>query len=724
MRYFLGAAIIAACFWLEALSTASAQNIIWEDRVRVGNLIAFRSIDDEKKYYYAATRARLAYDGNLPKFSFVRFSERNSEGGDESLGGGVVHALVELGPTDDELERAREALREIDTRAELVGAVPFNAGTFTLISSVKDDEGQELGKRVVGVGQAPLLEGDRAAVSLLLTKRGANILWSTFNTPTPDISFSFTMEIDAYRSPINASIDADWSKVYNHENFNAAFQAGVDGGQAQVMMGAEIDLTFEELENQGAINIEYRGQDDGAERATEAAYNDLREIMFQPANMAGGQNFTPEYRDGAHQRVAAQFQKAEENRRRRNDQARADHERAITANSDAAGDRARVEAEGNYLAQLERDAERAQSAYQALERNLDELNARLQEEVAAGTRTQASAESILRDARTRLGRKRQAAENARRTLSTAREGSVDRVGEAAESQAEAEARSNDLEWEQGDQATISLYAAYRMKTVRQTGEFRQDLNKYRAQSFSLRFDSNIGDMRGYLDDDSVFADNSLDGMTFSQREIFVSLSDAAVADFEKYLNSATVQLRKVHEDGSVTMRSVRLAKDLYRNADQDIVSPLRMIYVSRGDRDAEAFNKYDYKVDWNYAGNVTFKGNWTPHEGPNIPISPPLSKQSFKVNLDPIFVDEYGIIGATVRLKTRHEDKIIPGSTLILEPGQTGSASGYSAKTDVLVSQTDPRVFYSAELTLETGENLSIPETETSAAIVQLSIAP
>ena len=69
-----------------------------------------------------------------------------------------------------------------------------------------------------------LLDGDKAAVSIQVTKLGAKILWESFQTPTPDISFSFEMDMSGYRSPHRALIEgagdsAFWQAARRHGTF-------------------------------------------------------------------------------------------------------------------------------------------------------------------------------------------------------------------------------------------------------------------------------------------------------------------------------------------------------------------------------------------------------------------------------------------------------------------------------------------------------------------------
>ena len=691
--------VVASAF---LATPAVAQNVIWDEQVRAGSLVVFPSVRDENVYYYAGTRARLARERGLPQFSFVRFAEENRAGGEEALGGGVVHAVVELGASEEEIEEAREALREINSRAELRGPVAFKEGHFTLVSSVVGDEEGDVSRRIVGMGKAPLLEGDRAAVSMLLTARGANILWATFNTATPDISFSFDMMVDAYRSPVSAVIEADWDKVYSHENFEAAFRAGVDSAQAQVMLGGEISMTYDALSQTEAINITIIGDDESVTRATEAAYDELREVMFEPANMAGETNFTPETRESAYERASAMFEQAEENRRRRNEQAREDRERAINASSQAAGSEARQESDTARSERLRREAEQLETAADEAEEQLQ----RLLEDEDADDDQKAEARRILTQ-------RRNAAQSARQAAQQAESNDAAVAEEAAREGREAELREGDLDWEQGTQASVSAYVGYRMKEVKQTGSFRQDMTKYSAQTFSLRFDQNIGDMTRYLEDERVFSEQALDQMVFSQRQVFVEASEIDIGDFSSFLNSATVELRKEHEGGRApSTDDIVIRKQTFEDADY------RLTYLSNGDRDPVRFAEYDYKVDWNYTGGVSFPGEWRTQSAPIISLSPPMVKQEIDIRLDPLFVAESDVGGVTVRLSSTHDGREIRGPVIRLSPDDDG---GYSASTTVIVSRDDPTFAYKTDISHLDGRATSLPKRETQNTFIVIN---
>jgi len=75
---------------------------------------------------------------------------------------------------------------------------------------------------VVGVGNAPILDDQKAAISIQLTKLGSKLLWESFHTATPDISFSFEMTLDGYNAPKRALLEAHFDQIYEHQSFAAA----------------------------------------------------------------------------------------------------------------------------------------------------------------------------------------------------------------------------------------------------------------------------------------------------------------------------------------------------------------------------------------------------------------------------------------------------------------------------------------------------------------------
>ncbi len=326
------------------------QQILLDKPVRAGELILFPALGDNNNYYYLPDKPQLAsHPDGAPMFSFLRYVKNeetaadSNEGISESaVGGGVLHALVELKVPDKMVKDAEKALRRIDGKGKVVGPVVFKSGTVSLISSIAKPDGK-FEAQIVGLGNAPILENQRSAVSVLLNKLGSKILWETFNTPTPDFSVHFEMEVEGYLSPKRVLIEADFDRVYKHQSFEAAIAAPV--------LSAEIKATFDDLMDSGAIKLTQVGDDEELNKLKEAAYTQLMNLMFDKVGGTGVPQLNqllPNNRKSMLDRATEQLQKArketrDENRRIENlETQRAERERVARRSSQSRADSVRT----------------------------------------------------------------------------------------------------------------------------------------------------------------------------------------------------------------------------------------------------------------------------------------------------------------------------------------------------------------------------------------------
>ena len=278
---------------LFTFSLGFSQQIYIDQPIECGDLLVFPHITDSTKFYYLPNKIALGTTiSGKPQFSFLRYVQNLKTGAGESTrdegdGGGIVHALVELKITDQQLSQAQAELKKKLKRpsAVLYGPIIYKGGNFSLVSSFAE-AGSDFTRSVVGVGRAPVFVGNKAAVSIRLTKLGSKILWESCQTPTPDLSFSFVMDFTGFRSPMNARIEVDWDKVYEHKQFSG----GVGINTGYVSLGVDIKAAFDELREQGVIKVVNFGADDKMEALIDAAYKKILDMMFSPFSMPTDQN--------------------------------------------------------------------------------------------------------------------------------------------------------------------------------------------------------------------------------------------------------------------------------------------------------------------------------------------------------------------------------------------------------------------------------------------------
>ena len=479
---------LAISLWATA---AKAQQILLDKPVRAGEITVFPEVGNDNNFYYLPDKLRLArHSTGRPQFSFLRYVENTSgaEATDEAEGGGIVHAVVELRVTPEQLTEARQQLRRIRPNGTIVGPVVYKGGTIALITSFNAENG-ELTKQVIGLGKAPVLDGGRAAVSIQLTKKGAKLLWQSFKTATPDLSFSFEMELSGFRSPIRATIEANFDQIYEHNSFQAALAAPI--------LAAEIKASFDDLIKSGAIKVTQVGSDEDMEKAIEAAYTKLTNMMFDPAGGTGTPNLSQLTGQGQQTSLL---------------------DRATTMLN---SERTRAEAEN------ERRRAAARAELTAIERTSPSPAAPAPgSDSTSGFHPSEGIGSVPSSEGTRI-------------------------------EEEYNRRQRLVNQDQVAVPSFAIAASFEMRKVRQRGMFTIDLNKFNADNLIVRFDENVGTM----DCEECFQEVNLDDPLYKQRFITAFLDGANALDFANYINGVTVTMRKRHAQGDVTTKEVRIDRN-------------------------------------------------------------------------------------------------------------------------------------------------------------------
>lgn len=691
-----------------SIQVSEAQEIILDRQVRAGELTLFPSVSNPNQYYYVADKAHLSTrDNGDPEFSFLRYIQANVSAEAENAegsGGGIVHALVELGVTDDQLDDARNDLRRINGNGQIIGPVPFQSGTFALISAFAET-GSEFTDHVLGVGNSPVLENESAAVSLSLTEQGAKVLWESFNTSTPDISFSFNMEIEGYRAPKRALIEANFDRIYQHHNFAA--------GIATPVLQAEIDVAFDDMRSEGAIKITQTGEDENMEALIQTAYNRLTELMFDKSESSGmdlgalanSTNGTPSMLDKASALLASSRTETREE----NDAIRTRNEAIDNREANAAQSSAQLAETREQIEHAEAGADDIETRAESMRTIADRYEARAAEEEDTARATE------LRQLATRFrqqaGRYDNMATARRRDANTLRAG-VDEQA-AASAQAESLAGNAGEREEVQELPSLAIVASYRMKSVRQRGSFTVDLNKYTVDSLSLRFDENIGDMTRYLNDEKVFKTVDITSNAFSQRELPVYIDGLNVNDFGEYINFVTVLMSKRHENGNTTSDEVRID----RNNFQESSNNFKLSYRKVNDTDQEKFLDYRYKVLWNFFGGSEVDQDWIASSRSGVSLNPPYQRRSVFLEASPQDLSDASIKSIEFKLfyQLGEREQV---KRLSLRPR---GSEGVSQQVEFMLPESDYQYSYEVNWRMEDNRRISSGRVESEDGTIDLA---
>lgn len=263
--------------------TSKAQQIHIDQGVQVNGLWCFPVHNKPKTYKYLPTQSRLALDENQhPKFSFMRYiTEKPTEGTSgnsisQAGGGGILHFLILYDTPEEQIEKAERLLIEKfeDEEIKIVGPIVFDSGKYALVSSILNSETNERKKQILAMGEAPVMENSRIALSFDVDPLHSKLLLESFKMDTPDISITFELSFSGLTDAYDATLEIDWSEIKESQNFAA--------GGTVYFVGADVELGLDELFKNNSIRLVTNGSHPNMESLLNTVYNKLLELMFQP----------------------------------------------------------------------------------------------------------------------------------------------------------------------------------------------------------------------------------------------------------------------------------------------------------------------------------------------------------------------------------------------------------------------------------------------------------
>jgi hypothetical protein len=672
-------ALVATLLCAAALGVWNApawaqQHVVIDEAVRAGALNCYRSIDNPLEYYYAINDVHLAQDeSGKPAFMFMRYVNNVRSGAGEAeakegTGGGLVHCVVQLGVPPEVVADAGRELGRLKSGAKLMGPLNYTSGKFMLVAAAKDADGKTLMDNVVGLGSAPILDGGKAAVSIPLTKQGAKILWESFRMAKPAIDFKFEMDVSGYNAPHRALIEANWDQIYEHK----AFAVGV----ASKYLAAEIKGAFDDLQKSGAIKLTQIGGDEKQEALITTAYNKITDMMFAPIGGTGTPDLASLTGSG---NQPSMLDRATQYLRQNQQDARAENERIRTENR-------------QIREENRRDAARTSTSPASASGS----SGATATTADAGAPGDSSASDRPRGYRPRPPSLEPTyADQARPT-------DAPRTAPVAQRQEE-------------DVPAFAVLASFEMKSVRQHGEFKIDLNKYTAATRTYPFTSSISGLTSYLNDPMYFKEVNMDDPLYKQRELVVMVDGANATDFGTYINFATVEMRKKHQSGEESEDEVRIDRKNFNSEG----NAFKLMYGWKGDNDRRRWMDYEYQTTWSFFGGKEMQDPWKSTNTGAINVVPPFQKRSVDVDADPDAMTQAGVRIATVKLYYKLGDtEKVKVVTLNALKGKL------SERIDFIMPPDQPNYEYEVEYQLKGSKTVSTGRKSASAATLILEDVP
>jgi hypothetical protein len=274
--------LLCVSLMLFVSESALAQRVELGQGMRSAGLWAFPIVGQPERWLYIPAEARIARDNNGgPQFSFLRFSRVDSkaEAEDTSIteadGGAILTFLIEYHTPANLIARAQANLQEQlgNENIEIRGPIVFENGRYTLVSSILNDNGDKEDITLM-TGAAPVLEGNKLALSFELDKNRAAMLMESFQMATPDISLVFDLEFSGLTDAYDAQVNVDWNKMRESSAFK--------GGGRVLWVKADIGAEFNRLTQNASIDMVSSGESASMEALTARVYEKLLEILFEP----------------------------------------------------------------------------------------------------------------------------------------------------------------------------------------------------------------------------------------------------------------------------------------------------------------------------------------------------------------------------------------------------------------------------------------------------------
>ncbi len=177
--------------------------------------MSFSAAPKPSDWYYLPTEPKLSYADERPEATFVKFITDEEEGPD-SAAGGIFHMMMSYGLTRDEEAELRTTLEEAVPGARLRGMVeltPAATGENFVVTSGTLSDTSFTPAGVLKSGKAPTYPGGKAALAGRLSPIGAELLASTFENATSDLSVTFAYDYIAKTRAFNAEVRINLDRV-------------------------------------------------------------------------------------------------------------------------------------------------------------------------------------------------------------------------------------------------------------------------------------------------------------------------------------------------------------------------------------------------------------------------------------------------------------------------------------------------------------------------------
>lgn len=262
---------------------------------------------------------------------------------------------------------------------------------------------------------------------------------------------------------------------------------------------------------------------------------------------------------------------------------------------------------------------------------------------------------------------------------------------------------------------ISLTHSYRLRQIQSTGFTTFSLSSQTSVTRGAMLAYNLGDIfKRYGSDAGIFRLANLSDPAYDQREVVATIDLANATDFQQYVNSVAVTLRKRHENGATTLKEFVIDSSSFASAKNRFA----MLYGVNGDKDREKWMEYDYRVMWSFKDGGKYSENWKNSSAASVNLTAPFQPKTVVIDADPERLKSAKVRYALVKIEY---DQFGQKKRLQL-PYRTGS----SASSSLVLIQPKNTAYYdlSIEWVFEDGSKRIQPFAKTDSSIILVDIFP
>lgn len=673
----LFAGILAVMLFM-VTGRAHCQEIMLDRLVKCGDLVCFPTYNNPDTYYYLPDQPRVAMKNGRPQFSFLKYArlkETGKAGINRAEGGGILHFLIEYGATPGRVSKAQAVLQQKHKKAKIEGPVMYRKARFALVTTFNKDNTEFT--KIATIGKAPVLEGQKAAVSISLTREGAEVLWESFKTSTPDISIVIETDFVGIREPYDATLTVDWEKVSKNHHIQA-------GGRYK-WFGADIDILLRELRKDGAVKLVVKGKDANMDAAWMQAQQILITRMFEEipldqhiqnevvkggfptllkalslsgrrACLEPGTSLPATIHLNRYPELMAALKALAA------DVLGIPEAEAYTFKHTGQGELNQRQYEYNECMELFRAAKKTEYSKTSTEKAVDCFKS-IRKEGALGAKQEKNIKKAITFLEKRLTSKgkteatghsaesasaRGSSSPASSTAAHSDSGARHQVHKHHPAKSRTAHRGKNRKHRKGGgkghgkgggsrlggskvPGPIGLMVSYKMRRIKRSGHFVLNMKRYSAETRHFVMSENIGDLYSrYGHDPKIFRAVLIDDPVYKQREILITLDGQDAETFKKHVNFVTVQMRKVHESGQVTRDEIVITPETFNSS----ANIYEFMYGYKGDRDRDAWLNYEARDAWSFAGGISIEHNWTKHNEAMLSVASPVRYRSISIEAD------------------------------------------------------------------------------------------